>query len=62
MPENLDMCRCPKCGGDMIGNGYTVVFHCEYADDYESLEPDASPKYCNFKEEEVQTEPEGRID
>lgn len=43
---------CIKCGGDMIGDGYTSVMHCEYADEstYESHEPDASPVYCDFED------------
>jgi hypothetical protein len=45
---------CPKCGGDIIGDGYTSVMHCEYAEDseYEYHEPDANPVWCNFEEEE----------
>ena len=37
----------------MIGDGYTMVLHCEYAseEDYEFHEPDAPPVYCNYKEE-----------
>lgn len=44
---------CIKCGGDMVGDGYTSVMHCEYADEttYEFHEPDASPVYCNYEEE-----------
>lgn len=42
---------CAKCGGDMIGDGYTSVLHCEYVDETECYEPDAEPIYCNFKEE-----------
>jgi len=47
------MDQCPKCGGSMIGDGYTTVLHCENADEptYEFLEPDAGPVYCDFKEE-----------
>ena len=40
--------RCKDYGGRMIGDGFTVVIHCEEADD--SLcwdhEPDAAPVYC----------------
>ena len=45
---------CKKCGGDMIGDGYTMVFHCEFVD-FEKvidLEPDAPPVYCDYEEEE----------
>ena len=47
--------RC-NCGGDMVGNGYTTVSHCEYADevDYEFCEPDAHPVHCNFKQQDEQ--------
>ena len=39
---------CKICGGAMIGDGYTVVLHCEFAEeeDYDGLEPDAEPVYC----------------
>ena len=45
---------CPRCGGDMIGDGYTLVMHCENADEeaYFDHEPDASPVYCSFQEHE----------
>jgi len=48
------MC-CVKCGGDMVGDGYTTVTHCEYAEEefYEYHEPDAGPIFCNFEEEET---------
>ena len=44
---------CPKCGGDLIGDGYRDVLHCENADpeSYAYHEPDAQPVYCEFKEE-----------
>jgi len=39
---------CKNCGGDMIGDGYTVVLHCEYSEvDY--LESDAGPVYCTLE-------------
>lgn len=44
---------CSKCGGTIVGNGYTLVFHCEFADDekvFES-EPDANIILCDYKEE-----------
>ena len=37
---------CTTCGGDMIGDGYTLVRHCENVEDIEGLEPDANPVYC----------------
>jgi len=30
----------------MIGDGYTVVRHCEFADVPSGTEPDAEPVYC----------------
>ena len=43
---------CPYCGGDMIGDGYTEVVHCENAEEetYCDHEPDAPPVYCTFRE------------
>ena len=37
---------CPNCGGSMIGDGYTVVRHCEYADSA-GYEPDAEAVLCH---------------
>lgn len=46
------MNKCIKCGGDMIGDGYTTVRQCENAeDDGQPREPDADPVYCNYGEE-----------
>lgn len=46
---------CVKCGGDLIGDGYTSALRCEFADmdDWEELEADASPVYCDFEEDEL---------
>ena len=43
---------CIKCGGEMHGDGYTSVEHCEYAEEsgYEFEAPDAGPFYCSFNE------------
>jgi uncharacterized protein (DUF983 family) len=40
---------CPNCGGTLIGDGYTMVVHCENVDlDLENQpEPDSSPVYCD---------------
>ncbi len=45
------MNRCNQCGGEMIGDGYTLVMHCEYADeeDYWYHECDAAPVECNYE-------------
>lgn len=39
---------CPKCGGTMVGDGYTMLRHCEFArpEDLEGKEADAGPVYC----------------
>lgn len=40
---------CPRCGGTIIGDGYTMVRHCEFADDdriYDA-EPDAPAILCS---------------
>mgnify|MGYP003596010026 CR=1 FL=1 len=44
---------CPNCGGKMIGDGYTCVYHCENADEelYYDHEPDSNPVYCEIKDE-----------
>lgn len=48
---------CPICGGTLIGDGYTLVVHCEnLADVPADIEPDAGPLYCNYmtREDEQQ--------
>lgn len=37
---------CTNCGGEMIGDGYTMVLHCENVDMPIDVEPDADPIYC----------------
>lgn len=39
---------CYYCNGDIIGDGYTSVQHCENAeeDHYQYLAPDEGPVYC----------------
>jgi hypothetical protein len=46
------MSQCMNCGGMMEGDGYTSVLHCEYVEEfeYEYLEPDAPPVYCDYPE------------
>ena len=39
---------CENCGGDMIGDGYMLVYHCENVEDISDLEPDAGPIYCSY--------------
>lgn len=42
---------CSICGGDIIGDGYTSVQHCENANeqDYEYAAPDEGPFCCKKK-------------
>lgn len=44
------MTKCSNCGGNMEGNGYSKVLHCEFADEgsYEHHEPDANPVMCDL--------------
>lgn len=37
---------CEDCGGTMVGDGYTMVLHCEFSDPPMDLEPDAEPVFC----------------
>lgn len=41
--------NCPNCGGHIIGDGYSEVFHCEFAeyDLYYDKEPDSYIVFCN---------------
>lgn len=43
--------KCPKCGGDMLGDGYKTVLICEFAteldNDSEYAAPDEGPFYCD---------------
>ena len=43
------MC-CSKCGGELIGDGYSTVIHCEFADPetYMYCAPDEGPILCDF--------------
>ena len=39
---------CKNCNGNMVGDGYRAVLHCENAEweDFCDKEPDADPVYC----------------
>jgi uncharacterized protein (DUF983 family) len=43
-----NMSQCPECGGDLIGDGYTAVIHCESLEEevYYYAAPDEGPFYC----------------
>lgn len=36
---------CPHCGGNLLGDGFSVVIHCERVDVWD-VESDALPVYC----------------
>lgn len=44
---------CIKCGGEMIGDGYTSVMHCEYTEEeeYSFKAPDEGPVYCGYSDD-----------
>lgn len=44
--EALAPDTCPRCGGSILGDGYTVVLHCENAVDVDLVEPDADIVLC----------------
>jgi hypothetical protein len=47
------MPSCIKCGGEMIGDGYTMTYQCEFANPEltQFKEPDANPVYCDYEDE-----------
>ena len=45
--------NCSKCGGDIIGDGYSSVMYCEYAEPDYGTECDAGIIECDFEEEEL---------
>lgn len=46
--------KCSKCGGDMAGDGYVDVIHCENAEyeKYFDRTPDDNPIECAGTEED----------
>ena len=47
---------CPICGGRMLGDGYSVVSHCENVDLPMDVEPDSDPIFCDcFDDKECGT-------
>lgn len=54
------MC-CPKCGGTIIGDGFTLAEHCENAlpESTEAREPDSGPVWCDFMTKEIPKCPDG---
>ena len=44
---------CKYCGDDMMGDGYTLPFHCVNAleEDWWYSAPDSGPHYCDFRED-----------
>ena len=47
------MFQCENCGGDMIGDGYTMVIRCENADidEFWCNAPDDGPILCTNVDE-----------
>ena len=44
---------CPNCGGDLLGDGYTKVIHCENAHgDALLVAPDSNIVFCNHQDED----------
>lgn len=43
-----NMVTCRNCGGDMLGDGFTEVMHCENAEEesYRYETPDSNPVLC----------------
>lgn len=42
---------CPYCGGSLLGDGFTMVVHCESVEDISFFEPDSGPIYCDVNVE-----------
>ena len=40
--------NCPNCGGDILGDGYTLPRHCEFVMSSIDREPDSPVELCNF--------------
>ena len=46
--------KCPICGGSIVGDGFTIVLHCESTKaDISCVEPDADIIYCEEIEDEM---------
>lgn len=43
--------NCPKCGGTIIGDGYTSPMHCEFAEVDPWAEADAPIVLCTEEDE-----------
>lgn len=48
MSEVKTLHICPRCGGNMIGDGHTVPQHCENAKVAQDAEADSGPWYCDI--------------
>ena len=51
MEKTLTTTSCPICGGTIVGDGYTLPFHCENVDLPEDRECDAPILLCENKRE-----------
>ncbi len=49
MSDNLTgiLYQCPVCGGTLVGDGYTIVSHCECVEPPDGAEADSGPWYCD---------------
>lgn len=51
--EGGDIMRCESCGGEILGDGYTEVRHCENANVPIDAAPDDPIILCGMSEKEV---------
>lgn len=51
--KKLEPSSCDVCGGNIVGDGYTIVFHCENVelDLFNLPEPDSNIVCCKNKSE-----------
>lgn len=54
---SIHMDTCPTCGGQMIGDGYNTLRHCENSDPPDFLAPDSGIFFCDPKTQEDFIEP-----
>ena len=55
---SVHMETCPTCGGQMVGDGYTVLRHCENSDPPDFIAPDSGIFFCDPKTQEDCIEPD----
>ena len=43
---------CSNCGEEMVGDGFSLVYHCPYTyKDLSLYEPDSNPIHCNERDQ-----------